>query len=1391
MNHTAPWSGNPSFPRECARAGGNFRNRSNEGADTILGGASSFGASQYFGGGGNDSIRGSAGGNSLLSGDDGDDTVTAGAGFGQILLGGFGNDLLTGGNNSEQIFGGSGADTIIGDGLADTISINDRLFGDDGDDSIVGGDASDVIEGGSGNNTLVGNGGNDTILGSFNNDRILGGDGSDFISDAGGNNVIFGDAFNDVIVVSGGTGSTIDGGTGGDNITAGSGNDSIIGGANDSIDGNDRIDAGSGANTVLGGGGNDTVFADFQDDRIDGQEGNDSIHAGGGNNMLFGGNGNDQLTATFGADSINGDAGDDTIDAGFGNNLVSGGAGNDFLLAFSGADSIDGGDGNDTIESGFSGDTVSGGIGNDLINSGGNNDRVDAGAGNDSVGAGQGNDTVLGGAGNDLLDAGGDTDTLDYSSLASGSRVFFNMQFGYLRVVTRDAGGVTGVDTIQAFENYIGTAGDDKFMGWGQDETFTGGAGNDTFDGGDGTDTVRFDVAGVGNVNANLLTGIASDGLGGTDRFRKNTPTNSTIDNLISGAGNDTLVGDGDNNLLRGGLGNDSIDGGAGSDLADWNGDSTVTGVLANLGSVAVGGVAGGTARDSGGGIDTLVSIENLRGTDAADTLIGSDDQNAFRGARGADRLDGGLGSDIVDHRNDSDGFSAAGTIPGGGGFGDGFGAIVNLSEGAVTIAGFGSEANLVVGAHRARDGWGDIDTLTSIENARGSNFNDVLIGMERTPAFTIADQPFYSVGRSALLGRAGNDTLVAVDADDGVVASYSDDISGIVALLNLGNTVIDGFGNTDTLVNINAVGGSDFDDLIVLSSASDGWARGRAGDDTMTGGAGFDRLDYGLAAAGVMVNLLTGTAQDGDGGTDSVSDFEGLVGSAFADTLIGDDDGGLFFGDAGADTIVGGLGEDGITYHSPWSGLASSIHNGVFVNLGTTKIGVVFGGTARDSNGTVDSFTSIEHAVGSFGADTLVGSLVANTLAGAEGQDSINGGGDDDTLLGGLDADTLDGGVGDDSMAGGGGDDLYLVDSVLDTLFEVADEGADTVRATLDFTLAANVEMLILTGAATLAGTGGSTDNTLIGNNAANLLDGAGGNDSIDAGGGNDSLTGGTGGDTLDGNTGNDTMLGGVGDDLYFVGARADTVTEAVGEGADTVMASFSWTQMALSEIELVVLTGSADLALTGNTLANSLLGNGGANTLSGSSGNDTLNGAAGADSLDGGTGNDQMNGGAGADTLFGDAGLDTLSGGSEADRFVFARAADSRRLIDRITDMTAGEDDIVLSGVAQQLFTGVSPTAISFNGSVAVASAALGTPSNPYASVLAGFTTAVGGAGSVTASGANLQVWQIDVLAGSAAGSYVFINDSVAGALTTTDMLIGVTLVGGALSAADFILG
>jgi hypothetical protein len=46
------------------------------------------------------------------------------------------------------------------------------------------------------------------------------------------------------------------------------------------------------------------------------------------------------------------------------------------------------------------------------------------------------------------------------------------------------------------------------------------------------------------------------------------------------------------------------------------------------------------------------------------------------------------------------------------------------------------------------------------------------------------------------------------------------------------------------------------------------------------------------------------------------------------------------------------------------------------------------------------------------------------------------------------------------------------------------------------------------------------------------------------------------------------------------------------------------------------------------------------------------------------------------------------------------------------------------------------------------------------------------------------------VEVAGGSAAGTYVFVNDGIAGALASSDMLIGVTLLGGPLSAGDFLL-
>ena len=56
-----------------------------------------------------------------------------------------------------------------------------------------------------------------------------------------------------------------------------------------------------------------------------------------------------------------------------------------------------------------------------------------------------------------------------------------------------------------------------------------------------------------------------------------------------------------------------------------------------------------------------------------------------------------------------------------------------------------------------------------------------------------------------------------------------------------------------------------------------------------LAGGAGTDTVSYEHAAAGVTVSLALTTAQNTVGaGSDTLSGFENLTGSAFDDTLTG-----------------------------------------------------------------------------------------------------------------------------------------------------------------------------------------------------------------------------------------------------------------------------------------------------------------------------------------------------------------------------------------------------------------------------------------------------------------------------------------------------------------------
>lgn len=190
-------------------------------------------------------------------------------------------------------------------------------------------------------------------------------------------------------------------------------------------------------------------------------------------------------------------------------------------------------------------------------------------------------------------------------------------------------------------------------------------------------------------------------------------------------------------------------------------------------------------------------------------------------------------------------------------------------------------------------------------------------------------------------------------------------------------------------------------------------------------------------------------------------------------------------------------------------------------------------------------------------------------------------------------------------------------------------------------------------------------------GNDTLNLSDGAdyalgfSGNDALYGMGGNDTLLGNLGNDTLQGGTGTDRLLGGAGNDLYVLDG-GETVVEAAAEGTDTVRTTVGHTLG--TNVEVLVLTGTAAINGTGNGLANRITGNAAVNSLSGGAGADSLSGAAGNDVLVGG------------------AGKDLLSGGIGADRFVFAAVTDSAATAttaDVISDFVRASDTISLSTI------------------------------------------------------------------------------------------------------------
>lgn len=328
-------------------------------------------------------------------------------------------------------------------------------------------------------------------------------------------------------------------------------------------------------------------------------------------------------------------------------------------------------------------------------------------------------------------------------------------------------------------------------------------------------------------------------------------------------------------------------------------------------------------------------------------------------------------------------------------------------------------------------------------------------------------------------------------------------------------------------------------------------------------------------------------------------TDPEGLSATAPVTVAVTSIDAGkLLVSTAGNDTLAGTAANDTVTY-----GHATAP---VTVSLAIATQQNTFGAG-------LDTLTAINNLIGSDFNDNLTGNAQNNALEGGADNDTLNGAGGADTMIGGL------------------GDDRFIVNDIGDIVIELLNEGTDRVNSSIAYTLPIYVENLMLTGTAAINGNGNGLNNILTGNGANNELNGQAGNDTLNGVGGND---------TLIGWSGADTMLGGLGDDTYFVENVGDVVTEFFNAGTDTVSSRLTYTLP--SQVENLILTGTAAINGTGNTLANTLTGNTAANQLNGLAGNDTLNGGSGNDTLNGGAGIDALIGGTGADTLLGGQGDD-----------------------------------------------------------------------------------------------------------------------------------------------------
>lgn len=334
---------------------------------------------------------------------------------------------------------------------------------------------------------------------------------------------------------------------------------------------------------------------------------------------------------------------------------------------------------------------------------------------------------------------------------------------------------------------------------------------------------VTVDGATVGELD-NVTTSVVTVVMTSASEVWHTVSTTTGQVNISGGNGADTINGGMNGDTLIGGNGNDVLEGKAGADVLNGNNGRDTAAYTQSDAAVSID-LQNGTASGGHAQGDVLALIENVIGSDHADTLNGSGAANSLLGGAGSDLINGRAGNDELwggegdDTINGGDGVD----IMRGGAGADSLNGGANADTADYTDSDAG--VTVTAGTSTGSGGHAEGDWLGSIENLRGSEgFGDVLNG---------------NAANNRLEGQGGNDTIVANGGDDMITGGAGqDDIS-------TGN----GF---DTVAYASSThGGDTVTDFNV------------AADTFQFAAAGFTGLVAGsdLAVTGQFVSNATGTA--------------------------------------------------------------------------------------------------------------------------------------------------------------------------------------------------------------------------------------------------------------------------------------------------------------------------------------------------------------------------------------------------------------------------------------------------------------------------------------------------------------------------------------------------